>query len=172
MPLSVEATSAGSPNDQNYLTSLDEMNDLFSIEGVENHTEDLDNNLEVINRIVSQATERVMMYLRSQFTFEAISLNPWVREQATYIACHQLSIRRGNPSLYSALFEQAMMELALVRDGLLSIDAASSSRAVVQTPMLDNRGFYPQRFDPELSTRTLPGQRSSRPAYGHPYTGN
>lgn len=144
------------------LTSVDELKELFSDEGVSNHTEDLFDNQAYLERIIAQATEQVMVYLRSQFDIEDLAKDIGVRQKATYIAAYTLSIRRGNPSIYGALLEQALVDLSLIRDGHLTIAAPSKSRAVVQTPSLDNRYYHPQRFDPEYSTRLKPNQRSAR----------
>ena len=165
----INGTPSQGLTDTALLTSKDEIKDLFSIEGVENHTEDLDNADRVLDRIVNQASERVLLYLRSQFDAEDLAANVWVREQATYIAAHLLSIRLGNPSLYGALVDQALNDLALVRDGNLSLDVASNARALVQTPRLDNRSFHPGRVDKKNSTTVKPGQRGMNDYYGNLY---
>lgn len=147
------------------LTSLSEIQEVFSTEGVDNHMEDLINSPEVVNTFIARATERCLLYLRTHYADEDIEPNIWAREQATYIACYLISVRRGNPSLYSDLYAQALIDLELVRDGKLNPGIPSNARAVVQTPILDSRFYLPMRTNPHASTRILPGQKVPRYPY-------
>lgn len=144
------------------LTSKEEIEALFSSEGVENHLEDIVDNDLVIDQIVVQASETCLLYLRTQYSEESCAENPWVRQQATYIACYFLSIRRGNPSLYTDLYAQALVYLEQVRDGELNPGIPSKPRAVVQTPMLDSRFIQPKRVNTTASTRVYPRQNLPR----------
>lgn len=148
------------------LTSVEEINAVFSEDGVDNHLEDALDELSVKGRIILQASARVMLYLRSQFNFEDCQNNVWVREQATYIACYLISIRRGNPSLYTDLYAQALIDLEQARDGHIDPGIPSRSRAFLQTPMMDSRLHHPKRVLPNASTRVLPNQRVPRFPYG------
>ena len=149
------------------LTSLQEIQDVFSSEGVENHLEDLIDNPAALDVIVDRASERVFLYLRTKFLEEDVAVSVWAREQATYIACYLISIRRGNPSLYTDLYAQALIDLELVRDGALNPGIPSKARGVVQTPIMDSRFYHVKRTNPAASTRVLPSQRVPR----FPFTG-
>jgi hypothetical protein len=148
------------------LTSLAEINDVFSVDGVDNHTEDLEDNSAFIVKIIHQASERAMLYLRSKYSADDCAENVWVREQVTYIACYLISIRRGNPSLYTDLYAQALIDLEQVRDGALDAGIPTTARPIVQTPMMDSRFFNPKRINPLASTRMLPGQNLPKFPYG------
>lgn len=146
------------------LTSREEIEEVMSVEGVDNHLEDFPSLLShpIMDRIIRQASERCLLFLRTHYSEDSLSENVWVREQATYVACYLLSIRRGNPSLYSDLYAQAMEYLEMVRDGLLDPGIPSKSRVAVQTPMLDSRFLETKRLNPMASTRILPGQKVPR----------
>lgn len=144
------------------LTSLLEIQNVFSSDGVENHLEDLIDNPSALDTIINQASERVFLYLRTKFAETDVAVNVWAREQATYIACYLISIRRGNPSLYTDMYAQALIDLEHVRDGMLNPGIPSKARAVVQTPMLDSRFYHVKRTNPTASTRVLPAQRVPR----------
>lgn len=148
------------------LTSIEEIEELLSQDGVANHTEDLDINHEAMTRIIDQATEECLLYLRSQYAEENLVNHAWVRMQATYIATYRLSIRRGNPSLYTDAYAQALINLEQVRDGFLDPGIPAKARAVVQTPMLDSRFYHPKRVNTAASSRTLPSQRHPRWPWG------
>jgi len=144
------------------LTSMLEIQGVFSSEGVENHLEDLIDSPTELDVIINRASERVFLYLRTKFLEEDVENNVWAREQATYIACYLISVRRGNPSLYTDLYAQALIDLEQVRDGVLNPGIPSKARAVVQTPMLDSRFYHVKRTNPMASTRVLPAQRVPR----------
>jgi len=148
------------------LTSYDEIADVFSSDGIDNHLQDLASGSTALTTIINRASERCFLYLRSQYKESDVSTNVWAREQATYIACYLISIRRGNPSLYTDLYAQALIDLEQARDGHIDPGIPSKSRAIVQTPMLDSRLHMPKRVLPGASTRVLPGQRVPRFPYG------
>lgn len=143
----------------NQFTSLSEIQRVFSIEGVDNHSEDVLGDSTVINELIYRATETVLQFLRGRFDQSDMASSYWVRMKATYIACYYLSIRQGNPSLYGELYNEAMLDLAQARDGLINPGLRTTARCVVQTPMLDSRFFNPARVLPNRSTKTYSGQR-------------
>lgn len=152
------------------LTSQEEMEELFSISGVDNHTEDLNAPEYHIQKCIDVASERVLMHLRSQYSEEQLETHPVIREIATYIALYTLSVRRGQPSLYSTQYEQAMTDLALMKEGLFLLGIPSRVNVAVQTPNTDQRFFYPVRVDDKTSTHVTPNQRRlERPRTGQIY---
>lgn len=152
MPLIITIPS-GNPTSPNQLTSEQEIINVFSSDGVTNHLENLTNYSVHLNEVINRASAKVFLYLRGMFNTEAMTNNVWVREKATYIACYLISIRSGNPSLYGALYEESLIELAQVRAGQLNPGLPRDTQIVMQTPMLDNRGYRPGlRTIPEAST--------------------
>lgn len=140
-------------------TSLSEIQRVFSIEGVDNHNEDVLGDPTVIDELVYRATETVLQFLRGRFDQTDMAASYWVRMKATYIACYYLSIRQGNPALYGDMYNEAMLDLAQARDGLINPGLKTSARLVVQTPMLDSRFYNPARILPNRSTKIYSGQR-------------
>lgn len=143
----------------NQFTSLSEIQRVFSIEGVDNHSEDVLGDSTVINELIYRATETVLQFLRGRYDQSDMASSYWIRMKATYIACYYLSIRQGNPSLYGELYNEAMLDLAQARDGLINPGLRTTPRMVVQTPMLDSRFFNPARVLPNRSTKIYSGQR-------------
>ena len=144
----------------NPLTSKEEMERVFSIDGVTNHVEDLTGTdfEAVIDELIIRASETVLQYLRGRFDITAMDNSMWVRMKATYIACYYLSVRQGNPSLYGDLYAEAMMDLAAARDGTINPGLPTPPRVVLQTPMIDSRFFQPSRINPRRSTKLYSGQ--------------
>lgn len=151
------------------LTSLQEIQRIFSPEGVENHTEDYSYNSEVINEIVNRASETVLQYLRTLYLPEDLETSYWVRAKATYIACYYLSARMGNPALYQDFFEQSMMELVQARDGFIDIGLPTVPRVIVQNQIVDRRSFMPLRVRNRASTHVYGGQRLHGSFHGYDY---
>jgi hypothetical protein len=140
-------------------TSLSEIQRVFSVEGVDNHTEDFLADTTVINEIVYRATETVLQFLRGRYAVADMANSYWIRMKATYIACYYLSIRQGNPALYGDMYNEAMLDLAQARDGIINPGLKTELRAIVQTPMLDSRFYHPARINPQRSTKIYSGQR-------------
>jgi hypothetical protein len=113
----------------------------------------------MINEIVIRATETVLQFLRGRYVVSDMANSYWVRMKATFIACYYLSLRQGNPSLYGDQYQEAMLDLAMARDGIINPGLATPARIVVQTPMMDSRYFNPSRIDPLKSSKIYSGQR-------------
>jgi hypothetical protein len=144
------------------LTTKSEIEEIFSADAVLNHLADLINNDTALNNIISRVSARVYMYLRTQYAESEIQNNIIAREIATYFACYEISIRAGNPSLYSDKYAQGLMDLEQIRDGNLNPGMSSKARAITQTPMLDSRFYNPKRTNPQGSTRIYPSQNLPR----------
>lgn len=137
------------------LTSEEEIKRIFSTDGVDNHLEDMPNYAVHMKEVIARATAKVLMYLRGVFSIEEMQINPWVREKASYIACYLISIRTGNPSLYGAMYEEALIELTQVRNGQLNPGMRREVHIVTHTPMVDNRGWRPG-LRTDLTSSTSP----------------
>lgn len=152
--------NGGELNGETFFTSEDEIRRVFSNDGVENHLENLTDYPIHMAEVIDRATSKVLLYLRGTYSLTDMETNVWVREKATYIACYLISIRSGNPSLYGAMYEESLIELTQARTGQIDPGLNSNARAVLQTPMLDNRGYAPGlRTDPRSSTVIKPSNK-------------
>jgi hypothetical protein len=147
------------PPPSSQLTSLEEIQRTFSNVGVDEHTFDVTNNTETMNEIIIRASEEALTYLRGRYDINDMLVDYWVRMKATFIACHYLSIRLGNPGLYVDEYGEALMDLAQARDGIRSLAMPTLQRVIVQTPMQDSRFFHQNRIDQGRSSKIFPGQR-------------
>lgn len=152
---------AGAVPTEDQFTSLDEIRRVFSVDGVNNHVEDFlaEEFTLVINEIIVRATETVLQFLRGRYVVSSMAASYWVRMKATWIACYYLSVRQGNPALYGDQYQEAMLDLALARDGIINPGLNTPMRVISQTPMMDSRFFHTNRIDPSRSTKTYSGQR-------------
>lgn len=152
---------AGPLSDGERFTSLEEIQRVFSVEGVGNHVEDFEDEqfALVINELITRATETVLQFLRGRYVVSSMADSYWVRMKATWIACYYLSVRQGNPSLYGDQYQEALLDLALARDGVINPGLNTPMRVISQTPMIDSRYFHAQRIDPSRSTKVYSNQR-------------
>lgn len=141
------------------LTSKEEMERTFSVQGVANHVDDYVDPTELISEIVVRASETVMGYLRDRYDLTELTTSSWARMRATWVALYYLSLRRGDPSLFADQYAEALMDVAQARDGHINIGIGSPLRMMVQTPIVDNRLFNAGRIDPNRSTKVFPGQK-------------
>lgn len=142
------------------LTSRAEMELIFHTSGVDAHFEDLADDTDALNLIITWASETVLQYLRHRYDDEDMVTSQWVRQRATYIALYLLSKRGGNPGLYLDEYMEAQLDCGSARDGMLAIGIPTVVRAIQQTPQLDNRMFQPLRVNPNASTKIVSGQRT------------
>lgn len=150
-----------------YLFSSEaEMQRLLSIEGVDFHTDDVDDVDESLLEIIERATGRVKQVLNKSFDDVNLMQSPRIREITTIIGCYLVSIRRGNPSLYQEQYIEALSDLEQIADGTLflsELPRSGNTLVVHQNVASDNRfPFAPIRVDPISSTRTVGGQFLNR----------
>jgi len=155
-------------------TSRSEIERVLSFKGTYLHLDDTDSDDEnyldgtddfvtpsnVIEEIIDRVTARIMEYLAPRY--EAINLfqMPTIREIATYMACHELTKRRGNEPLYDAEVAGYEERLERYREGTLYLNAPSSRRAYVQSYAVDNRYYRsPVRVIRPASTHVVSGQQ-------------
>lgn len=147
-------------------TSREELERLLSEDGLLLHTDDSEDSEEVIDEIEERATGRVKQELNRAFDDIDLSNSPRIREIATIIGCYLISIRRGNPSLYSEQYMEAMVDLERIASGelyLSELPRSSNTAVVAQNVSSDNRfPFTPIRVDVITSTRTVGGQFLNR----------
>lgn len=147
-------------------TTEEELKRLLSVEGVDLHTDDYDDNDEVIAEVIERATGRVKMVLNKGFDDVDLMNSPRIREIATIIGCYLISIRRGNASLYQEQYIEALADLEQIANGevyLSELPRSSNTLCVMQNVSSDNRfPFTPIRVDHITSTRTVSGQFLNR----------
>ena len=156
-PISGEVVAPALPTEDAF-TSIPEMERVLSVQGVQNHLEDLITNTEVTNEIIIRATEKCREFLRGRFSLDDMKTNFPVRQRATYIALYLLSKRQGNPSLYGDDYAEAIADLQDARDGIINWGLAAPARMLVQTQYLDSRYYQQARINRRRSTVTFPGQ--------------
>ena len=115
-----------------YVTQSD-MEALFSTEGVELRLDDDGSGtvsapelLRLTTQALNYATARCNMFLLGRYEPADLATSWVVNEWATYIACHWLSARRGNPTLFGAQVEEVKKELAQVKAGQLNLEELGS----------------------------------------------
>jgi hypothetical protein len=145
------------------LTSLGEMEELFSEAGInfrrEDYEDDTDEYVNVVNRRINEATHEAWAILGKVFERNALVSQVWVRRRVTQIACYLMSIRLGNPSQYLAEYQDALADFQDLVDGNYYLEglARRSSVAVqVLNVSSDNRSpFIPIRVDWISATDTV-----------------
>ena len=153
---------------QTVYTSQEEIERIYSEDGVYQQLADLIDN-EFLIELIERATSKVNQYLGGLYTYENLASSVWIREKATYIACHFLSIRRGNPTLFQYQYEEALADLQDARDNLVFLDIAQSSgvRPLGFNVLHDNRfTITPIRIIPATSSKLVSGQLA---AFTTPY---
>ena len=143
-------------------TSEEEIFRLFSFEGADLHTDDLDDQgTNYYAELAQRATSQILTYLGSKYASADLASSPRIRELATNIAAYRLSARRGNPTLFREQYEEALIELERYREGSLTINLpqTNGSRTIYQSVIIDNRfNFRPVRIVPQASTSVKSGQ--------------
>lgn len=142
-------------------TSIEEIDRLFSEVGRAYASDDQPDNEDVLNEVIQRATGRVNQYLSKVFDPINLYQSQRIREIATIIACYLLSIRRGNPSLYSEQYLEALADLEAIVSGelyLSELPRTANAPVTMQNVSSDNRyPFTPIRVDP-LSASKLTGK--------------
>ena len=68
-----------------------------------------------------------------QYKPEDLALSLWVRRRVSYIACHLISIRKGNPGQYCDKYEQYLQQFKDVRRGKKQIPRLAKTRLYTAT---------------------------------------
>lgn len=111
-----------------YVTQ-DDMEGLLSTEGVNLRLDDDGNDTVSAAELVrlttyarNYATGRINMYCLGRYDAADLATSWVVNEWATYIACHWLSRRRGNPALFKDEYDEAISELKQIKAGQLNLE--------------------------------------------------
>lgn len=151
-------------------TTQEEVERIFEVEGADQFLNDIIDDSEFWTELIERATAKVNQYLLGLYDAIDLQNSVWVREKTTYIATYMLSIRKGNPGVFSYQYEEALTELMAAKQNDIFIDLPQSGgiRPIMQNVMHDNRFMLGAvRVIPETSSRTLPGQRHL--SYLRPY---
>lgn len=114
-------------------TSRTEMNRLFSAQGVEFRLDDAFSCEDDLNFFIDDASSTVDQYASQVYLPADMYTSKWVRIRTTWIACHLLSQRQGNPSLFFGRYEQILDELQRVAQQALIIPELSTREDMVPT---------------------------------------
>jgi phage gp36-like protein len=92
-------------------TSRDEIVRIFGASGVNFRGDDLRNSrgeTDMMNEIIGEATEMINFYCGMNYAEVDLNDSYLVRRWATWIACHLLSQRRGNPAMFVDKYEETL----------------------------------------------------------------
>lgn len=125
----------------NTYTTEDEMDRLFSVQGVDLRTEDLDTNdrAQAIIDVIEDTTETFNSYLEAYYLDTDLKNSPWVRQRATYWACYLLSKRMDNAPNFADRRREILEELQ-------QLAAGSALSGGLRIPRLATRGEHVPRM--------------------------
>ena len=95
-------------------TTRDEMDSVYSEFGVQTRVDDLysdKGSVAYLDDIIDDATEIINQYLAPRYLEEDLYRSRWVRRRCTWIACHLLSLRRGNPRQFTRIYDDTIVNL-------------------------------------------------------------
>lgn len=150
------------------LTSREELEFLFSLHGVDLHTDHISPDMEddFFTTLIHRATRHVFSYLGTRYELEQLATDVRIREIATYWAAYKLSHHRGNPSIFESEYIDGIEELERIREGTLFLGVPTTPRAVMQSGVVDLRACSYRIQPTNLGTSYVyPKQRSLRVYY-------
>lgn len=154
------------------LTTREEMRRIFGEDAINLRLDDMTDPSDqdnVVEDIISYASETVLSYLLSHYDESAVSASPWVRRRATILACYYLSERRGNPQQFVAQAKRVMEDLKLVQEnGILipGVPVRAADVPTVSSYRIDDRYLISkQRVVGSQSTKPYPGQAKYDPPF-------
>ena len=157
----------------NVYTSQDEIDRLFSTVGVSLRTDDLESiDLTAYwTELTEEVTETINQYAEMYYAPADLVTSRWVRSRATWLGAHYLSMRRGNPALFLARYEDIITDLENVALGnviIPSLPTRADMTPTMSNLIVDERFVVKKlRVHPVISA----GGNDSRqdPAYIYPY---
>lgn len=143
-------------------TSREEIERQVSADAVNWHTDHQSDDELIMEEEVQRATGTVKSRLNKLFSDIHLSQSPWIRHRCTIIACHNLSIKRGNSSIYESQYFQILEEFVDLLDGELFLEELprqAGASVVMQNIHTDNRyPFTPIRTDVISSSEIVANQ--------------
>lgn len=104
-------------------TSAEDMTKLFSraaVESLSNHDGSEDEDEENIALAINLATDEINLYC-SMYEEQGLAASPWIRSQATWLACYYLSQYRGNPEVFAKNRDEILKMLERIKSGEMKI---------------------------------------------------
>ncbi len=110
------------------LSSRPEVESIFSADGIDLRIDDDDdlvtdgeggtaNDEQFLIDALIEASDEGYMRLQVRYDDDVLADSLWVRRRASYIACHILSTRKGNPAQYCAQYERYLKDFDKVAKG-------------------------------------------------------
>lgn len=111
------------------LSSREECESIFSIDGVDLRIDDDDdgvtdgtgdtaNDTELLIDALIEGSDDAYQKLLSRYDADVLATSTWVRRRVSYLVCNIISIRKGNPAQYCAQAEKYMEMFQKVKLGL------------------------------------------------------
>lgn len=150
------------------LTSSSEIDQILSSVGSSLAQDDLSQTdaLSYLGGVVYYASETILSFLNHHYDCSALSTSKMIRYMATIIACHEISIRRGNPGIFGNLLDgpngiyATLQAMATLKRLIPGVGTRSQVGAGMPATLIDDRYRYSkQRVDRDNSVGTFPGQK-------------
>jgi phage gp36-like protein len=147
-------------------TSLAEMESIWSTLGITLRLDDDDDGANdaaetaLLDEVIADASDVCREYLQEIYEEDELSANRWVKRHCSWIACHLLSRRRGNPGQFTEEYDRAIEKFNLVRRGRLFVPGAAPRGNL--GPRMANQIVDLRYFRKKLRTQT---QTSVSPHY-------
>ena len=141
------------------LTTEEEIKMLFSDSGVDLRLLSAGDASATLDWFIKDATTTVTMYAGQRYEVSTLATDNYIRIAATWIAAYRLSQREGNPSLFHVRYQEIMVELEQIRDGILPLIDANTRWDMV--PSISNIVH-----DPRHRSQTLRVDRDTSTAIG------
>lgn len=120
-------------------TSKSEIERVYSVEATLARTEDVTDEgavSGVFADVIAEVTDEINLYCDKWYEDVQLVQSPWIRRQATWMACHYLSMRRGDPGQYHDRYERIISLLEKVLNGTMQIPRLATKSDL--TPALSN----------------------------------
>lgn len=110
------------------LSSREEVESIFSIDGIDLRIDDQDdgvtdgtggtnNDEEYLKDALIEASDEGYERLLIKYDDDVLAESLWVRRRVSYIACHLLSLRKGNPGQYVDMYNRYLAAFDKVVNG-------------------------------------------------------
>ena len=162
--------SVESPSSAYDLTSIEEMERVYSSVGIDLRTEDMSSGdaTTALNEVISAASETIASFTLRWYATENLAASSWIRRRATIIACYYLSMRRANGTQFAREYDRIIEELErfltatppmIPGDDGFPVPVRTSLIPTVSDYRIDDRQRYRKlRVNQEYSTKPYPGQ--------------
>lgn len=164
----------------NAFTSVAEIQRIWSVEGAAVRASDDEYGTEtpepeegVWQDVIAEASDTIVLYVQNHYDSATLTTNAWVRRQAAWIGAYLLSMRRGNPSVFTARYQEIIANLERIRTGQLQVPGAvvrSNEAPALSNLIIDDRFRISKiRVVPQTSTGGTSGKQHLDPTYTQEY---